>query len=93
MATGLQDKLRTRRFVITAEVTPPVSTERAELLAKALPLKGLADAVNITDAAGARPIWLVGEQGLNGCLWSTKSSQSFNLPAAIAIALLYRAIC
>ena len=55
MPTTLQDKLRARRFVITAEVTPPVSVDRAELLAKALPLKGLADAVNITDGAGARP--------------------------------------
>jgi methylenetetrahydrofolate reductase (NADPH) len=54
MPTNLQDKLRARRFVITAEVTPPVSVDRAELLAKVLPLKGLADAVNITDAAGAR---------------------------------------
>src|SRR4029077_6460549 len=43
------------RFVITAEVTPPVTVDRNELLAKALPLKGLADAVNITDSAGARP--------------------------------------
>jgi methylenetetrahydrofolate reductase (NADPH) len=32
-----------------------VSADRGELLAKALPLKGLADAVNITDGAGARP--------------------------------------
>jgi methylenetetrahydrofolate reductase (NADPH) len=55
MLTNLQDKLRSRRFVITAEVTPPVSADRAELLAKALPLRGLADAVNITDGAGARP--------------------------------------
>jgi methylenetetrahydrofolate reductase (NADPH) len=52
---SLQDKLRARRFVITAEVTPPVTVDRNELLAKALPLKGLADAVNITDSAGARP--------------------------------------
>ena len=51
----LQDKLAAKRFVITAEVTPPVSADRNELLAKALPLKGLADAVNITDGAGARP--------------------------------------
>ena len=51
----LQDKLRAGRFVITAEVTPPVSADRNELMAKALPLKGLADAVNITDGAGARP--------------------------------------
>jgi methylenetetrahydrofolate reductase (NADPH) len=55
MPTNLQDKLHSRRFVITAEVTPPVSADRAELLAKALPLRGLADAVNITDGAGARP--------------------------------------
>ncbi len=51
----LQEKLRAKRFVITAEVTPPVSADRGDLLAKALPLKGLADAVNITDGAGARP--------------------------------------
>lgn len=51
----LQAKLAARRFVITAEVTPPVSFDRAELIAKATPLKGLADAVNITDGAGARP--------------------------------------
>ncbi|MEP7031247.1 MAG: methylenetetrahydrofolate reductase, partial [Pseudolabrys sp.] len=51
----LQEKLQSGRFVITAEVTPPVSADRAELLAKALPLAGLADAVNVTDGAGARP--------------------------------------
>ena len=51
----LQDKLAAGRFVITAEVTPPVSADRNDLLAKALPLKDIADAVNITDGAGARP--------------------------------------
>lgn len=51
----LQDKLQAGRFVLTAEVTPPVSFDRNELLAKAVPLKGLADAVNLTDGAGARP--------------------------------------
>jgi len=55
MISTLQDKLRSGRFVITAEVTPPVSADRGELLAKAGPLKGLADAVNVTDGAGARP--------------------------------------
>jgi methylenetetrahydrofolate reductase (NADPH) len=52
--TTLQDKLAKGRFVLTAEVTPPVSADRNELMAKALPLKGLADAVNVTDGAGAR---------------------------------------
>jgi methylenetetrahydrofolate reductase (NADH) len=55
MTSTLQDKLAAGRFVITAEVTPPVAAAREELLAKAMPLKGLADAVNVTDAAGARP--------------------------------------
>jgi methylenetetrahydrofolate reductase (NADPH) len=51
----LQRALGAGRFVITAEVTPPVSCARTDLMAKAQPLKGLADAVNVTDGAGARP--------------------------------------
>jgi len=54
MATTLRDKLQAKRFVITAEVTPPLTADRDEFLAKALPLRGLADAVNVTDGAGAR---------------------------------------
>ena len=50
----LKDKLAAGQFVITAEITPPVSCDAADLMAKALPLKGLADAVNVTDGAGAR---------------------------------------
>lgn len=49
-----EERLRAGRFVVTAEITPPVSASREDLLAKALPLKGLADAVNVTDGAGAR---------------------------------------
>ncbi len=52
---NLQEKLKAGRFVLTVEVTPPVSCARDDLLVKATPLKGLADAVNITDGAGARP--------------------------------------
>src|SRR4051794_4566824 len=55
MTMNLQQKLAAGQFVLTAEVTPPVSFSRAELLDKALPLKNLADAVNVTDGAGARP--------------------------------------
>ncbi|MDT3684298.1 MAG: methylenetetrahydrofolate reductase [Pseudorhodoplanes sp.] len=51
----LHETLKSKRFVVTAEITPPVSCDRNDLLAKALPLKGLADAVNVTDGAGARP--------------------------------------
>ena len=50
----LKEKLATDRFVITAEIAPPVSCDAADLMAKAAPLKGLADAVNVTDGAGAR---------------------------------------
>jgi methylenetetrahydrofolate reductase (NADPH) len=50
----LERALASGRFVITAEVTPPVSCDPQELLVKAMPLKDVADAVNVTDGAGAR---------------------------------------
>jgi methylenetetrahydrofolate reductase (NADPH) len=53
-ASRLEALLRARQFAITAEITPPVSCEADDLLRKALPLAGLADAVNVTDGAGAR---------------------------------------
>jgi methylenetetrahydrofolate reductase (NADPH) len=46
--------LRSGQFVVTAEITPPVSTDPAEFLRRALPLKGLATAINVTDGAGAK---------------------------------------
>src|SRR5262245_44092271 len=54
MATNLQAKLQSGDFVVTAEITPPVSTDPAEFLSRAMPLKGLATAVNVTDGAGAK---------------------------------------
>jgi methylenetetrahydrofolate reductase (NADPH) len=53
-AGELEKALASGRFVMTAEVTPPVSCNPEDVLDKALPLKGLADAVNVTDGAGAR---------------------------------------
>src|ERR671915_1439926 len=50
----LQTRLRSGQFVVTAEITPPVSTDPAEFLKRAMPLKGLATAVNVTDGAGAK---------------------------------------
>ena len=50
----LQERLRQGRFVMTAELVPPVSCDAHELLRKAAGLKGIADAVNVTDGAGAR---------------------------------------
>ena len=42
------------KFALTAEVTPPVSAGSDELLAKTEPLRGIVDAVNVTDGASAR---------------------------------------
>src|SRR5256885_10667231 len=54
MASNLLTRLHSGDFVVTAEITPPVSTDPAEFISRALPLKGLATAVNVTDGAGAR---------------------------------------
>ncbi len=48
------EKLVSGQFLITSEITPPASLDPQALLDKALPLKGLADAVNVTDGASAR---------------------------------------
>lgn len=53
-ASNLARRFAEKRFVITAELSPPVSTDPTEFIAKALPLKGLATAVNVTDGAGAK---------------------------------------
>jgi methylenetetrahydrofolate reductase (NADPH) len=54
VSTHFSQCLQARRFVMTAEIVPPVSCDPHDLLSKAAPLKGLADAVNVTDGAGAR---------------------------------------
>jgi methylenetetrahydrofolate reductase (NADPH) len=46
--------LAAKRFTITAEIAPPLSCDPDDVVRKALPLKGLADAVNVTDGAGAQ---------------------------------------
>ena len=51
---SLRERLRQGHFVMTAELVPPLSCDAGELLSKAAALKGLADAVNVTDGAGAR---------------------------------------
>ncbi len=54
-ASQLEQRLRSGAFAITAEITPPLSCNPDDVMRKALPLRGLADAVNVTDGAGARP--------------------------------------
>lgn len=41
-------------FVVTTEVSPPVASDPSAFIAHALPLKGIATAVNVTDGAGAK---------------------------------------
>ena len=52
--SSLERSLRAGAFVLTAEVVPPASCDAGDLIKKALPLRALADAVNVTDGAGAR---------------------------------------
>ena len=53
-ASRLAERLRAGAFAITAEITPPLSCNPDDVTDKALPLRGLVDAVNVTDGAGAR---------------------------------------
>jgi methylenetetrahydrofolate reductase (NADPH) len=53
VSAGFEAKLRAGRFVITAEISPPLSTDPEHLLQRTMPL-ALADAINITDGASAR---------------------------------------
>jgi methylenetetrahydrofolate reductase (NADPH) len=53
--SALQRRLMAGEFAVTAEITPPLSSDVETLLHKARPLAGLADAVNVTDGASARP--------------------------------------
>ncbi len=53
--TTLQEKLARGDFVITAEIAPPLSASADALMERAEPLRVFADAINITDAATARP--------------------------------------
>jgi methylenetetrahydrofolate reductase (NADPH) len=53
-ATRLASTLAAGRFALTAEIAPPASCDPADVIRKVLPLKGLADAVNVTDGAGAQ---------------------------------------
>ena len=51
---GLRELLAAGVFAVTAEITPPLSADRAALLSRAAPLRGEVDAINVTDAAAAR---------------------------------------
>ncbi len=50
----LQKKLLEKKFIYTAETTPPDASDKEVLLKNVMPLKGVADAVNVTDNPGAK---------------------------------------
>ena len=50
----LHKKLTEGSFVYTAETTPPDASNQEVLLKNTKPLKGIADAINVTDSPGAR---------------------------------------
>src|SRR6516164_3463062 len=98
-ASRLEELLRARQFVITAEITPPVSCNADDLLRKALPLAGLADAVNVTDGASARLSAPGGGGGPGGATRAgaggaegraRAASRASSSPAAIATGLRCR---
>ncbi len=49
-----KEKIRSGRFVVTTELTPPKGVDLEELFAKAAELKSFVDAVNITESPRAR---------------------------------------
>lgn len=51
--TALSEKIVSKKFAITAEIVPPASASSDLLLEEAAHLKGLVDAINVTDGAGA----------------------------------------
>jgi methylenetetrahydrofolate reductase (NADPH) len=50
----LERRLHAREFAITTEITPAASVDPKAFSDHVAPLRGLADAVNVTDGAGAR---------------------------------------
>ena len=49
----LQEKTRANEFVVTAEIVPAAAGGSSKLLREAEVLRGLVDAINVTDGAGA----------------------------------------
>ncbi|HZF14316.1 MAG TPA: methylenetetrahydrofolate reductase [Steroidobacteraceae bacterium] len=52
--TGLAQKIRARRFVVTTELNPPKGIDLSDLYAKADALRGVVDAFNLTESPRAR---------------------------------------
>ena len=53
--SNLRQALENKRFVITAETSPPDAADAESVIRRAGCLKNIVDAVNVTDGAGAKP--------------------------------------
>ena len=53
--SNLKEALENKRFVITAETSPPDAADAESVIRRAGCLKNIVDAVNVTDGAGAKP--------------------------------------
>lgn len=53
-SSHLAQALARGEFVVTTEVSPPVASDPGAFIEHALPLRGVATAVNVTDGAGAK---------------------------------------
>ena len=51
---SLSERLATKQFALTAEITPPLSADGDELLRSADLLRPVVDAINVTDGASAK---------------------------------------
>ena len=54
MKSKLRKSLKEKKFVFTAETSPPDSGNKDSIIRQVECLKGLADAINVTDGAGAK---------------------------------------
>ena len=54
MKSKLRKSLKEKKFVFTAETSPPDSGNKDSIINQVECLKGLADAINVTDGAGAK---------------------------------------
>jgi methylenetetrahydrofolate reductase (NADPH) len=50
----LERRLLDGSFVVTAELSPPVSTDPSDFIERALALRGVVSAINVTDGAGSK---------------------------------------
>ena len=54
MKSKLRKSLKEKKFVFTAETSPPDAGNKDSIINQVECLKGLADAINVTDGAGAK---------------------------------------